>query len=248
MQAATARTPALFPLLIELDTRPKPGDGRVYVRETPDRLIVTWYHVPGLYQPQALNRPEAIYTFQAVLYINGTFDFTTNGLPLPILFDPDTRRLPTPGCGGLSLGLGNRCTPMPRLFLATAQAGDTPLIENYQLAFRHYLHEFMTPLAGIVLGGSLLLILVLPLLFRFAIIRPLETLTDGMRRMEDGDLAISLPVQNQDEIGYLTGAFNGLVAQLGDAIRNLEARVTARTADLDTANAHLRAEITERAG
>ncbi|MBP7962919.1 MAG: response regulator [Caldilineaceae bacterium] len=246
MQAATARTPALFPLLIELDTRPKPGDGRVYVRETPDRLIVTWYHVPGLYQPQALNRPEAIYTFQAVLYINGTFDFTTNGLPLPILFDPDATPAANPWLRGAVSGLGEPLHTNAAALLATAQAGDTPLIENYQLAFRHYLHEFMMPLAGIVLGGSLLLILVLPLLFRFAIIRPLETLTHGMRRMEDGDLAISLPVQNQDEIGYLTGAFNGLVAQLGDAIRNLEARVTARTADLDTANAHLRAEIAER--
>ncbi len=40
-----------------------------------------------------------------------------------------------------------------------------------------------------------------------------------MRRMEAGDLTVTLPVQNQDEIGYLTGAFNALVAQLGDADR-----------------------------
>lgn len=246
MQAATARTPAIFPLLIELDTRPKPGDGGVYVRETPDRLVVTWYHVPGLYQPQALNQPEAIYTFQAVLYANGTFEFTTNGLSLPILFDPDATPSANPWLRGAVSGQGESLHTNALGLLATAQAGATPLIENYQLAFRQYLHRFMTPLAGIILGGSLVLILVLPLLFRFAIIRPLAALTEGMRRMEDGDLAVTLPVQNQDEIGYLTGVFNALVAQLRDLIVNLEARVTARTVQLDAVNSQLRAEMAER--
>ena len=117
--------------------------------------------------------------------------------------------------------------------LTTARTGGLPLIENFQLAFRRYLHRFMLPLAGAVVGGSLLLMLLLPLLLRFSIIRPLEVLTGGVRQMEAGDLNITLPVRNQDEIGYLTGAFNALAAQLRGLIGNLEARVIARTCRLD---------------
>ena len=109
MQAATARTPAIFPLLIELDTRQKSGDGGVYVRQTPDQLVVTWYHVPALYQPQA------IYTFQAVLNTDGSFEFTTNGLPLPIIFDPDATPSADPWLRGAVSGQGSHCTPTPRI-------------------------------------------------------------------------------------------------------------------------------------
>ena len=240
MQAATARTPAIFPLLIELDTRQKSGDGGVYVRQTPYQLVVTWYHVPALYQPQA------IYTFQAVLNTDGSFEFTTNGLPLPIIFDPDATPSADPWLRGAVSGRGEPLHTNAADLLTTAQTGGLPLIENFQLAFRRYLHRFMLPLAGAVVGGSLLLMLLLPLLLRFSIIRPLEVLTGGVRQMEAGDLSITLPVRNQDEIGYLTGAFNALAAQLGDLIGNLEARVITRTFQLDAANTQLRAEIDQR--
>ncbi|MEA3340706.1 MAG: hypothetical protein U9R15_12120, partial [Chloroflexota bacterium] len=80
MQARRANLPAIFPLLIELD--PNTGGG-LYARQEPGRLILTWDHLPALY------RPEAIFTFQAVLHQDGVFDITYNGLPLPFRFDPD---------------------------------------------------------------------------------------------------------------------------------------------------------------
>lgn len=104
----------------------------------------------------------------------------------------------------------------------------------------------MLPLTEVVIGGSLLLILVLPLLFHFSVIRPLEDLTDGMRRMEAGDLNPVLPVQYQDEVGYLTGVFNSLAARLSDLIATLEDRVAERTAALTQVNARLHEEIEQR--
>ena len=137
--------------------------------------------------------------------------------------------------------------------LTTTPTSQSPMIENYQLAFRRYLHTFILPLALIVIGGSFLLLIGLPLLLRFSIVRPLESLTAGVRQMEAGNLSVNLPIQNEDEIGYLTGAFNAMAGRLEDLIRYLEARVTARTAELsartaelDATNAQLRAEITRR--
>jgi signal transduction histidine kinase/DNA-binding NarL/FixJ family response regulator len=71
--------------------------------------------------------------------------------------------------------------------------------------------------------------------------------------MEAGDYTVAVPVHRSDEIGYLTGAFNNLVARLGDMIHTLETRVTERTRDLHQANedllqtnSRLLAEIAER--
>ena len=129
--------------------------------------------------------------------------------------------------------------------LTSAQAGGQPLIENYQLAFRHYLHVFMLPLAAIIIGGSILLSIALPLLLRLSIVRPLESLTAGVRRIEAGDLTVELPIHNEDEIGYLTGAFNAMAARLGDLIHNLETRVAERTAALHRINAEMAHQLEE---
>ena len=67
------KTPFIFPLLIDLI--PEAGPGGVFARQAADRLIVTWDRVPAFY------RRQAVFTFQAVLYRIGVFEFTYNGLP-----------------------------------------------------------------------------------------------------------------------------------------------------------------------
>jgi diguanylate cyclase (GGDEF)-like protein len=46
------------------------------------------------------------------------------------------------------------------------------------------------------------------------IVRPLANLTAGAGAVAGGDLSVDLPVTGQDEVGYLTKVFNGMVAQL----------------------------------
>lgn len=242
MQNWRANLPAIFALMIDLDPSPATGrGGGVFARLDAggERLIVTWDHLP------AYARPNALFTFQLVLYRDGVFEISYDDLSLPFVFDPDASPRDNPWLRGAVAGRGEPLHTNAADLLATAQTGGTVLIENYQLAFRHYLHEFMLPLAAIVIGGSILLSLVLPLLMRASIIRPLKSLTAGVRQVDAGDLSIDLPIQNEDEIGYLTGAFNAMAARLRDLIQNLEARVAERTRALHRMNEELAHQLQE---
>lgn len=242
MQACCAGAPAIFPLLIDLDPDPPPGrGGGVYARLDAEggRLIVTWDHLP------VFTRPDDLFTFQAVLYRDGAFDITYNGLPLPFVFDPDASPRDNPWMRGAVAGRGEPLHANGADLLATAQTGGYPLLENYQVAFRRYLHAFMLPLAAIVIGGSVLLAIALPLLLRQSIARPLKSLTAGVRQIESGDLTVDLPIHSEDEIGYLTGAFNAMAARLSDLIHNLEARVAERTEALHVVNAEMAHQLEE---
>ncbi len=240
LESAVARIPTLFPLRLSLDPNPSDEDSGLYVRQEPDRLIVTWNHL------LARAQPEDVYTFQSILYADGTFEFTTNGLPHPLLFGADASPPSNPWLRGVVAGRGEPLHALPAgieepaNLVTLARAGAYPLLENYLLAFRLYLHAFMLPVAWVIIGGSLFILFVIPLLLRSSIARPLETLTTGVRRMGAGEMNISIPVQSEDEIGFLTGAFNKMSSSLDDLVHNLEARVADRTADLLVANAELR--------
>jgi len=217
MQNCCARFPAIFPLMIELNTL---SDGGLYVRVDADtgRLIVTWDHLPAVY------RPEAIFTFQVVLYRDGVFDITYNGLPLPFTFDPDATPSANPWLRGVIPGQGESLHASVAPLTWPRPEGQLAIIENFQLDFRRYLHEFIRPLTWVMIGGSISLLLLLPQLLRLSLVNPLNALTAGVRQMEAGDLNVAIPIQYQDEIGYLTNAFNLMVVRLRELVTDLEER------------------------
>jgi diguanylate cyclase (GGDEF)-like protein/PAS domain S-box-containing protein len=202
-------------------------------------LIITWNRLLA-------SQPGARYTFQAILYADGSFDFTYNGLPQPILYNLDASAPANPWLRGVVAGRGEPLHELPAGAEAGAdlvtlsRVGASPMLENHLLAFRGYLHTFMLSVAWVVVGGSLLILLVIPLLLRSSIAQPLEALTAGVRRMGAGEMHITIPVQSEDEIGFLTGAFNTMSRALYDLVHNLETRVAGRTADLLAANTELR--------
>ncbi len=230
MQAGRSNLPAIFPLMIDLD--PTAGGG-VYARVDEDKLVVTWDHIPSYYHP------EHLFTFQSVLYRDGVVEITYNGLPSEFEFDPDSTPSANPWVRGLTSGLGE-CIHTSEDRLPEVDANDCAVIENYFLDFRRYLSELMVPLARIVIGGSLVVLLILPLLLRRIIIKPLDNLLAGVRKMQDGELHVVLEIQNQDEVGFITGAFNTLAARLDHMVRGLEERVEERTSELASVNEQLR--------
>jgi signal transduction histidine kinase len=238
MQTCCIRFPAIFPLMVDLDAA---GGRGVFARQETDRLIVTWDHVPALYQA------NQVFTFQAILYQSGAFDITYNGLPQPIRFNPDATPSANPWIRGITPGLGEAIDEGSVSDLSqSAQSGAGGLRQNFYLDFRTYLHQFTLPLAWMVFIGSLLLLLTLPILLRFVIIRPLNALLAGVYQMEAGNLKVEIPVQSPDDIGYLTNSFNKMASTLNGQVAVLEQRVSERTSELVAANERLRAEMESR--
>ena len=90
-----------------------------------------------------------------------------------------------------------------------------------------------------IIGSSLGILLIFPLLFGASLVRPLTDLLDGVKKVNDGDLNVTVPIKVQDEIGYLAGSFNSMVtsirdarARLQDYAENLEEKVEERTREV----------------
>ena len=71
------------------------------------------------------------------------------------------------------------------------------------------------------------------------VVRPVIRLDDGMRRMEEGDFGIRLPIESRDEFGSLAGGFNRMASRLSDLYRNLEDKVAEKTRSLEQKNQEL---------
>lgn len=105
----------------------------------------------------------------------------------------------------------------------------------------------------LILFSSLLIIGLFPIFFRYMLLRPLDQLLKAVRTANGGDLTVQIPVQYEDEIGFLTRSFNNMVGSLNNATQalknesiNLEKQVAERTRQLSTSNEQLVREIGER--
>ena len=226
----------IFPLLIDLE--PASGEG-VFAHIEQERLIVTWDHLESLYNE------DAIFTFQAVLYADGSFDFTYNGLPNPLVFNLDATPSASPWIRGETSGMA--VPPEQVMDLSQPVQGKPQgFVQDFYIDFRHYLHHFMTPLAWLLFGSNLLIIFGLPLLIHSNLVKPLNVLMAGIEKVEGGELGVNMPIKHRDEIGSLTTSFNAMAAQLQKHVTELERRVAERTQELQIANTQLKIESHER--
>ncbi|MGB1250932.1 MAG: ATP-binding protein [Candidatus Promineifilaceae bacterium] len=132
----------------------------------------------------------------------------------------------------------------------TALASEQELILTQTL--RQELHTQLVPLGWIVFMTPLIFGIFLPYFFRILLLKPLDEMVDGIRRLNEGDLDVQVPVGQNDEIGLLAMAFNQMVGsmrvsrnQLRQANAHLENRVEERT--LELVRAKESAEIANRA-
>lgn len=227
--------PAIFPLFIALG----PTEESVFAKNTGERLTLTWN------QLQAVHYPAARFTFQLVLYQDGVFEITTNGLSR-LAFDPNTSPFVNVWVMGAVPG-GRDQSPAPVNFTqAPLQGGPAGMIQDHYLEFRRYVHQLLLPLALSIVASSLFVIVSLPAVFYFNLIRPLNALVGTVRQMNLGRFDVAVQPQFPDEIGFLAETFNTMAAMLNDLVTNLETRVAERTRALNEATEQLRYEMAER--
>ena len=105
--------------------------------------------------------------------------------------------------------------------------------------------EVFRPLFASIRRTSILLLvglgmaLLASVLVARRILRPLETLREGVERIGQGDLAFRLHLKTGDEIEALGEEFNRMSARLQEAYTGLEQKVAERTRELVALNAQL---------
>ena len=117
------------------------------------------------------------------------------------------------------------------------------------LAMRQGMHEAMLPLMALMLVATVFALVAFPLALRESLVRPVDRLLDGVRRVNAGERDVDLPLRVHDEIGRLTEGFNAMTASLREAeaelrayAADLERRVEARTEELATSKAEIEAQ------
>ncbi|MBL8020858.1 MAG: SpoIIE family protein phosphatase [Leptospirales bacterium] len=105
--------------------------------------------------------------------------------------------------------------------------------------YRSFIHKVGLKLVGILFAGVLLIGVGFRFFFLGTLVRPLESLLSGVRRVNAGDLGVQVKVAIADEIGFLTESFNGMVSSIKTAREKLERyadeleeKVRERTAEL----------------
>lgn len=90
-------------------------------------------------------------------------------------------------------------------------------------------------LVVLALVGTVTLIYLMFLL----VVRPVNSLADGIGRMTAGEFGVRVPVETQDEFGDLAEGFNRMAGRLQDSYATLEERVAEKTTDLAARNREL---------
>ena len=102
-------------------------------------------------------------------------------------------------------------------------------------AYRRQMHNAAADLTLILLLATAAILAIFPRFFQVGLVQPLTALQAGVRAVNAGRLDVAVPVQMDDEIGFLTRSFNGMVQSLSTAQAQLRAYAT----DLEMANAAL---------
>ncbi|MFO1478862.1 MAG: SpoIIE family protein phosphatase [Turneriella sp.] len=110
------------------------------------------------------------------------------------------------------------------------------------LDYRKYVHPLGLKYLLLIFAAIVIIIVGFPVFFSRALVTPLNSLLSGVNQVNNGNLDVALPIYVEDEIGYLSRSFNGMVHSIKDSkqklqeyAETLEDKVKERTAELQKA-------------
>ncbi len=113
-------------------------------------------------------------------------------------------------------------------------------------------HDQVEPYAWFLMASIVVIIAISPFFYNKSVLKPLKTLLDGVDEVNRGNLKVSIPITNQDEIGAVTRHFNTMTSNLEkansslkDYAEQLEKKVEDRTKQLNKQNIALEKQTQE---
>ncbi|MBD0293812.1 MAG: HAMP domain-containing protein [Flavisolibacter sp.] len=97
----------------------------------------------------------------------------------------------------------------------------------------------------LILISSAVIVVVFPLFYRRNLLQPLEQVLAGVQKVNAGDLQVKVPVEVNDEIGYLAYHFNLMTESLRNYAEEMENLVARRTQELERSLKELKATQTQ---
>lgn len=207
-----------------------PTDTTVYVRTTDDKVVATWER-----------RGDQPVLVQLVYHDDGRMAMSYD--TVEIERDYWLEMQSHVGYAGIHSGTSSD-TVINFVQHGRSPTHETGYFASFQMQARQYSQTALLPFVWLLLLVTAALLVSVPLLLRDGLIAPLKALIDGVAIVNEGKLETKVPVRFNDEIGFLTGSFNEMVAsirrghnKLELANAELEDRVTQRTMQLERAKA-----------
>ena len=107
------------------------------------------------------------------------------------------------------------------------------------ISYRAFVHAAAVKIVYMLLAILVVVLVGFRIFFAGALVSPLKKLLEGVELVNKGDLDVTVPIKVADEIGFLSGSFNGMVASIREArvklqeyAEHLEEKVEERTAEL----------------
>ena len=88
----------------------------------------------------------------------------------------------------------------------------------------------------VIIIMSILIVIIIAVLVARSISEPIIKLTEGAKKIGDGNLEYKIKIKSQDEIGELATSFNKMADSLSESHRGLEEKVEIRTKEFEQAN------------
>jgi signal transduction histidine kinase len=106
-------------------------------------------------------------------------------------------------------------------------------IQSIGMETREIIHAIVTNLIWLMIGFVAFILLIFPFFYNSSLVRPINKLLHGVRKVNEGDLDTEVPISVKDEIGYLTHNFNKMTQSLRNYNEKMESLVSERTAKLE---------------
>ena len=114
--------------------------------------------------------------------------------------------------------------PESFFFAYRIESRKTPYLIGFRYSrYRLEVHRFAVRILLAVVSATLVVVLIFPVAYRRALLKPIGRLLEAVRQVSSGNYRVRLPIGIEDELGQLARGYNDMVLSLKNAEGNFKA-------------------------